>query len=305
MNSSIVNTTFSFIAAAGVLLAQQAPSQGGWQRVGEGGTARTTAPAPAPNSDSAPPPVNEAPVPAQLTLKPGTFISVRMSQGLSSDRSQQGDAFTATLDRPLVVDGIIVAQRGQTVAGRVSEAQKAGRIKGVSHLGVQLTDLTIADGQQVPINSALVTRAGRTSEGRDAGAIAGTTGVGAIAGAAAGGGAGAGIGAGAGAAAGIIGVLLTRGQPTIIYPEQLLTFRIDSPVVVSTERAPQAFVPVQPGDYNQPSPRPQLRRAATPPPPAYYGYGSPYPYWGPSYYGYGYPGFYGGIVIRGGGRFRR
>jgi len=304
MKTSIFKTTFSFIAAAGVLLAQQAPSQGGWQRVGEGGTGRTTAPAP--NTDSAPPPVNETPVPAQLTLKPGTFISVRMNQGLSSDRNQQGDAFTATLDRPLVVDGIIVAQRGQTVAGRVSEAQKAGRIKGVSHLGVQLTDLTIADGQQVPINSALVTRDGRTSEGRDAGAIAGTTAAGAAIGAAADWGRGAAIGAGAGAAAGVLGVLLTRGQPTIIYPEQLMTFRIDAPVTISTDRAPQAFHPVQPNDYNQPSgPRLQQRQAAAPPPPAYYGgYGYPYPYWGPSYYGYGYPGFYGGIVIRGGGRRR-
>jgi hypothetical protein len=305
MKTSVIKTTFSFIAAAGVLLAQQAPSQGGWQRVGEGGTGRANSIATTDAPPPAPPP--ETQVPSQLTLKPGTFVSVRINQALSSDHNQQGDAFTATLDRPLVVDGIVVAQRGQTLAGRVSEAQKAGRVKGVSHLGVQLTDLTVADGQQVPIQSALVTRQGRTSEGRDAGAIAGTTGVGAIAGAAAGGGAGAGIGAGAGAAAGIIGVLLTRGQPTIIYPEQLLTFQIEAPVTISTDRAPQAFHAVQPSDYNQPS-APRLQRQAGPPPPAYYpygyGYGYPYSYWGPGFYGYG-PGFYGGVIFRGGGRFRR
>jgi hypothetical protein len=315
MKTSIVKTTLSFVAAAGVLLAQQAPSQGGWQRVGQGGTGTANAianPDPQFQQQQGPTPPEGPPVPGQLTLKPGTFITVRVNQVLSSDRNQQGDAFTATLDRPIVVDGFIVAQRGQTLAGRVSEAQKAGRVKGVSHLGIQLTDLTVADGQQVPIQSALVTRSGRTSEGRDAGAIAGTTAAGAVIGTAADWGRGAAIGAGAGAAAGIIGVLLTRGQPTIIYPEQLLTFRIDAPVTIATERAPQAFRTVEPGDYNQPS-GPQLQRRQAGPPPAGYGYAGPgygpyydpYPYYGygPYYgFGYGYPGFYGGgIIIRGGG----
>src|SRR5579862_2779431 len=120
--TSIFKSAFSFIAAAGVLLAQQAPSQGGWQRVGEGGTGRAASIGSgqaAPQQGPAAP--ADAPVPAQLTLKPGTFISVRVNQLLSSDRNQQGDAFTATLDRPLVVDGFVVAQPGQTVAGRVSE----------------------------------------------------------------------------------------------------------------------------------------------------------------------------------------
>jgi hypothetical protein len=324
MKTSIFKTTFSFIAAASVLLAQQAPSQGGWQRVGEGGTARSTSTNVDPGQ-SGPPAQQEAPVPAQLTVKPGTFITVRMNQGLSSDHNQQGDAFTATLDRPLVVDGFVVAQAGQTVAGRVAEAQKAGRVKGVSHLGVQLTDLTVADGQQVPIQSALVTRQGPTSEGRDAGAIAGTTATGAIIGTAADWGRGAAIGAGAGAAAGIIGVLLTRGAPTVIYPEQVLTFHIDAPVTISTDQAPQAFRTVDPRDYSQPAqPRLQTRQAGPPPPPpgyppayyapapAYYPYGYGYPYYGgPAYYGYGPgfygygPGFYGGIVIRGGGHYHR
>ena len=62
-------------------------------------------------------------------------------------------------------------------------------------------------------------RNGPTSEGRDAVGIGAATGVGAIIGAGAADdirGEGAAIGAGAGAAAGIIGVLLTRGKPTII-----------------------------------------------------------------------------------------
>ena len=54
-----------------------------------------------------------------------------------------------------------------------------------------------------------------------------TTGAGAAIGAAAAGGSGAAIGAGAGFVASIAGVLLTRGKPTVIPPEDILTFRLE------------------------------------------------------------------------------
>lgn len=230
------------------------------------------------------------PVPPQLTLKPGTFVTVRINQVLSSDRNQPGDAFTATLVRPVVVNGVVVAQRGQTIGGRVAEAKKAGRVEGVSRLGVQLTDLTLVDGQQMPIQSQLISRNGPTSVGRDAGAIAGTTALGAAAGAIGAGGVGAGIGAGAGAVVGIVGVMLTRGRPTVLYPESVLTFRIEAPVTISTERAPQAFRYVDPNEYDRPYDAQGPPRQA-PGPYAGYGYGGGYGYG--SGYGYGYaPGYY-------------
>ena len=192
-------------------------------------------------------------LPPQLTLRRGSFVTVRIDQPLSSDRNQQGDAFTATLARPVVVDGVVVAERGQTLSGRVVEAQKAGRVQGVSRLAVQLTDLSLVDGQQLPIQTQLISRSGPTSEGRDAGAIASTTGLGAAIGAAADWGRGAAIGAGVGAVAGTVGVLLTRGRETVIYPESVLTFRIEAPVTISTERAPQAFRWVEREDYDRPN----------------------------------------------------
>lgn len=256
------------MAAAGSLLAQQ--NDGGWRRIGANETQSPSPP----------------PVPSQLIIPAATFITVRVNQVLSSDRNQQGDAFSATLERPIVVDGILVAPRGATLAGRVAEAQKAGRVQGTSRLGIEMTDLTLADGQQVPVQSQLLTRNGRTSTGQDAAAIGTTTGAGAAIGAAADWGRGAAIGAGAGAAAGIVGVLLTRGQPTIITPESELTFRLTAPVDVNTEHAPQAFRPVDPADYNPPAP-PRLQTRApgySPRPPYYapYPYYYPYPYWGPT-----------------------
>ena len=135
----------------------------------------------------APPPAAQQPdnygVPPQLTIKAGTFVTVRINQGLSSDHNQPGDAFFATLAEPIIVNGVVVAQRGQTVSGRVTEAQKAGRVEGTSKLGVELTGLTLVDGQQMSIQSQMMTRNGSTSVGRDAGAIAGTTALGAAIGA--------------------------------------------------------------------------------------------------------------------------
>jgi hypothetical protein len=301
-----------------------APSSGGWRRVGE------TNPTSGPSSNSAAPadPQNfpqgqyqnqmpMPPIPGHLTIQAGTYITVRLNQALSSDRNQQGDAFAATLVRPIVVDGIVVAGSGQTLGGRVVEAKKAGHVEGTSKLAIQLTDLPIVDGQQLPVQAQLIEHHGDTSVGSDAAAIGITTGTGAAIGAAAAGGYGAAIGAGAGLVASTIGVLVTRGHPTILYPESVLTFRIEQPVTISTEHAPQAFRYVDTNDYQQPEPRLQTSRPAGPgyPPPggAYYGpgyyppvgygygYGYGYPYYGPSVgVFFGGPRYYGGRVYGGG-----
>jgi len=254
----------------------------GWRRF-------STAPANDPSTYN--PPANYPPgqtVPPRVRLQAGTFVTVRVDEMLSSDKNQAGEGFSATLTRPLVADGVVVAQRGQILGGRVAEAQKAGRVKGVSRLAVQLTDLTLVDGQQVPIETELTNLTGPTSKGRDAAAITGTTITGAAIGAAADLGPGAAIGAGAGLIAGTVGVLLTRGRPTVIYPESLLTFRLSEPITISTERAPQAFRYV--GTTNQYN---RASNAQAPPPDSGwtckgYGYPAPLPPPPPPYYYYPY-----------------
>ena len=237
-------------------------------------------------------------VPSTITIPVGKVIFVRLNERLSSDHSHAGDGFTATLDQPIVVNGWVVARRGETVVGAVTTAQKAGRVKGVSQLGLELSDLTVVDGQQLPLVTELWNGSAGTSHGADAAGIATTTGVGTIIGAAANGGEGAGIGAGAGAAAGIAMVLLTRGKPTVLGPETRLSFRLKEPVTISTANSQQAFLPVGPNDYNSsPSLRHRDGSYAVEYPPYYAGCG---PYWGCSpYYGYYYPsfgfGYYGGF----------
>jgi hypothetical protein len=272
------------------------PTTPGWHRFSmpapPAAPPQAPVPQPVPQTDPTP-----APVPEKITIPAGTFVTVRVDQFLSSDKNQAGDSFSATLSRPLVAAGLVVARRGQTLGGKVVEARKAGRVKGVSQLQITLNSLTLADGQQVPVETALTSITGPTSNGRDAAAILTTTGTGAAIGAAAAWGTGAAIGAGAGLLAGTVGVLVTRGRPTLIYPESQLTFRLAKPVTFSTERAPQAFVDANTLNNQRagrPGPPPPGYVRGAYPPPYYYGPYYPYPYyWGPSF-GFLYGGgFYG------------
>jgi len=230
-------------------------------------------------------------VPGTLTIPTGTILLIRINDFLSSDRNQIGDQFTAVLENPLVVNGWVVARRGQMIVGHVKDVRKAGRIKGTSELGVELTDLTVVDGRQVPILTELWKGSSGTSHGQDAATVATTTGLGALIGAAADWGEGAAIGAGAGAAVGIGAVLLTRGRPTVLHPEEQLSFRLVDPVRIDTTQSQQAFLPVtQPdidgGRLERRGPR---HVAGGYPGPAY-----PCGYYGPCYAYPGYVGFYSG-----------
>ena len=252
------------------------------------------------------------PVPSSLTLPAGTWVKVRIDQVIASDRNQVGDGFTATLAEPLVANGLVVARRGQTIGGRVAEVDKGGKVKGTSHLGLELDELGLVDGQQVPIRTRLVEYSAGTSNGRDATAVVTGAGVGAMIGAAAeGGGFGAGMGGIAGAAAAAVGVLATRGRATVVYPEALLTFRLEQPLTISTSDSAQAFRAVAPADYQQRTLR-QTARVTSPPPPRYYywndwymgGYYYPRYFYGPSIYFSTGPRFFGGGGFRGGRRHR-
>ena len=191
----------------------------------------------------------EAELPDELFAPVGTVLTVQVRDQLSSNKNSSGDTFVAVLQQPLVIDGWVVARPGQTVFGMVTSANSAGRVKGTSDLAVELIEMVLVNGHQAPIRTQLLTNHGKESRGQDAAAIAGVGAIGAAIGAAVGGGKGALIGAGIGAGAATAGVLSTRGKAVEIYPESTLTFRLDAPLIVSTERSQQAFLPVAPDDY--------------------------------------------------------
>ena len=266
-----------------------------------------------------PPPAASQPVPGSLTLPVGTVIQIRTNEWLSTDRSLPGDGFNATLTQPIIVDGWVVARRGQNVLGRVTMSQKANSSNhNASQLGLQLSEITFVDGQLLPIQTQLMQRSAPADHGRDVGIVGSTTGTGAIIGAVAAGGQGAAVGAGIGALAGL-GVISTHGRPTVIPPETLLTFQLQGPVSISTAKSQFAFRPVSQADYsaNLDTNRGQrnFREGDNAPPPPQYAYPyaySPYdyPYYpygfypGPLYLGFGFGRGYYGRFGGFGGRFR-
>src|SRR3954462_6844834 len=106
-------------------------------------------------------------VPPMLTIPAGTTIVGQLTQYLSSHNNRPGDGFTMTLDQPIIVNGWVVARRGQMVSGEVSVARKGGIGKGQSQLGVELTDLALVDGQQVTVSTQLVQTVGPSNTGRN------------------------------------------------------------------------------------------------------------------------------------------
>ena len=210
---------------------------------------QTPAPAPTPVREEPrpvvaeappPPPVQETPrpqprQPQTITIPAGTLLTVRVDEALASDRSFQGDQFRATLDQPLIIDHMVIAERGARALGRVVDVDKGGRVKGVAQIGVELISLNTSDGQKIALKTETFQREAQTSRKSDAAKVGAGAGLGAIIGAIAGGGKGAAIGAGVGGAAGAGDVALTRGKPAQIPVETKVSFRLRDSITV-TER---------------------------------------------------------------------
>jgi hypothetical protein len=198
---------------------------------------------PAPPPPVAPPvaatgaPVETAPEPPHsVAIAAGTLISVRLNDTLTTKRNQTDDAFSATLDQPLVVDGFVIAERGARVDGRVVQSEQAGRVKGVARLVLELTKINTADNQRVALHTESFEKLGPETKKEDAAKIGAGAVLGTIIGAVAGGGKGAAIGAGAGGAAGAGTVAATRGKPAELPVETRISFKLDQPVTITEQR---------------------------------------------------------------------
>ncbi|MCX6635926.1 MAG: hypothetical protein NT090_12725 [Acidobacteria bacterium] len=110
---------------------------------------------PQPPAAPEPPP---PPQPRKVTLSAGTLLPVRLGETLTSEKNKDGDAFTATLDRPLVIDGFVVAERGARLEGRVVEADRAGKVRGVSHLAIEGAAIGAGVGGAAGTGTVLATR---------------------------------------------------------------------------------------------------------------------------------------------------
>ena len=191
-------------------------------------TAPPAAPAPAPMAAApAPPP----PAPVVYTIPAGTRISVSLGQDINSKTATEGQSFSATVARPVIVKGKTVIRDGSSASGTVVATKNRGRFKGEGYLQLRL-DSVRADGRTYPVATSTVERVEKGKGKRTAAFAGGGGGLGALIGGLAGGGKGALIGGLAGAGAGTAGTAFTDNKPIIIPAETVLTFDLTQSVTV-------------------------------------------------------------------------
>ncbi len=161
-------------------------------------------------------------------------VSVRLIDTLSSESSQSGDSFTATLAGPLVVGDRIVAQKDARVTGQVREVVSSGRLSRPALITLSLKSVQSRSGRY-PIETGNLTIKASSHATRNLLIIGGSAGAGAVIGGASAGGKGAAIGAAAGAGAGTLGAYLTGKHEIVLPSETLLTFHVTSVTVSPKE----------------------------------------------------------------------
>src|SRR5262245_30276927 len=75
--------------------------------------ASPAAPDPAPEPQTA----QQSQRSGQLVVPAGTWIKIRVDDRISSNNNRSGDYFTGTIAQPVIVDGYVVARRGQNIEG--------------------------------------------------------------------------------------------------------------------------------------------------------------------------------------------
>lgn len=147
----------------------------------------------------------------EFTLAAGTSLSVALQSAIASDVSEVEDTVRATLRNAVSIDGEEVLPAGTEFAGHVTEAERAGRVKGRARVAFAFTSLR-HDGERLSLRTEPIVREAEATKGEDATKVGIGAGAGAVVGAVIGGKSGAAKGAAIGGAAGTGAVLATRGK---------------------------------------------------------------------------------------------
>ena len=171
----------------------------------------------------------------KVTVPAGSRILVRMADSIDSSKQKAGFRFTGSLETNLQADNVVVARRGTAVYGVLATASSAGKMKGSSELGLELTEIVI-NGTSYPLLTNTYEIEGKGEGSNTAKKVVGGAGLGALIGGLAGGGKGAGIGVLAGAGAGTAVAATKKGQQISIPSESLIEFRLAQPVELPVGR---------------------------------------------------------------------
>jgi len=168
------------------------------------------------------------------TIPTGSQITIRMIDGVNSERNKIGDQFIAVVEEAVYQGGIEVIPRGADVRGRIANINEAGRIAGAAQLGLELTQITV-NGIPYSVTTSEYQEKGESRGGQTAKRAAAGAGIGAVIGAIAGGGKGAAIGAGVGGGGATAVQVLTKGEKLNIPSETKLEFTLRAPLVIAAK----------------------------------------------------------------------
>ncbi len=161
----------------------------------------------------------------KVEVPAGTHLSLVLHNAISTHSARPGDPVYFETLFPILIDGRVAIPAGSYVSGEVTEAKRAGHIKGRAEIMIKLNTLILPNAYEVNLN-AMPSGAGTggresvnnegkivgdTHKAQQAGTVISSTATGTGIGAVAGGLKGAGIGAGIGAAAGLTALMFTRG----------------------------------------------------------------------------------------------
>lgn len=233
--------------------AQAAPDKSPVQNPAPAPTASSASPSPAP----APPAAGTPSAPAapgtsaKIIVPAGTHIPLVLHNGISTRSAQPGDPVYFETLYPVMVDGKVVIPAGSYVSGEVTEAKRAGRVKGRAELRLKLTNMILPNAYQVSLigspgggagtgGNESMDREGKitgdSNKGEKAGTVLETTAAGAGIGAITGSAKGAGIGAGIGAAVGLAAVMFTRGPEAELPRGSTLEVVLDRPLTLDADK---------------------------------------------------------------------
>ena len=165
-----------------------------------------------------------------IMLPAGTEIAVRTIDAIDSKKADPAKEYAASLDDPIVVDGVTIAPANARAILRVTDI-KNPKVMGHASMSTYVAAVFI-NGQRVNLDTDHVdsqagSQAKRVGIGSGVGAAAG-----AGVGGAAGGAAGAGIGAAAGAAAGAA-TAMWKNKTVDIKSETRFTYKLSREVTVT------------------------------------------------------------------------
>lgn len=170
----------------------------------------------------------------EVSAPAGTELALELITPLSTETAQVESPVSARLRRSVVVDGLTVFPAGTVFHGSVTEAERAGRVRGRSHLAFRFTEVEV-DGQRDSARTNPVSFEGEATKSEDATKVGVGAGVGAAIGGLLGGGSGAAKGAAIGGAAGAGTVLATRGRDVVLPAGSDVNTTLSSPFEVRVE----------------------------------------------------------------------